>query len=97
MVEVTDAEARAYLGLPDEPDPFPALAGMIAASREAVHNYAPDAPEDTAKLCVLKLVSFHFANRHGVDSGDGPRPGDPMRVTGCIGLLSPYRVRRAVS
>ena len=103
-------EAFGYLGLPLDGLPRPdaedqsydltgsmqVVPDLILPAKAMVDGHAPDAPPEIKRVCVLRLVAYGFTHRDGLQAGETLRPADPMRITGVLGLLSPYRVRQAV-
>lgn len=103
---VSVSEAQAYVGVPPDAGTPAGLDLMIPAAITIVREYlAPNggdlpeaAPRDLVKLCVMRVIHYLFAHSGGNVGMDGAvRPADVLRVTGCVGLLSQYRVRGAVT
>ena len=99
-VTVTEAQRRAYLGLPATMDAaHDALVTTVwDAAVEAVEAHAPDAPERVANVAALNLFAYLW-NVRGGDSGgvegDYIRAANALRKSGAMGLLRPYTVHRA--
>ena len=94
---VTDAERRAFIGLPSG-GADAGLDALWAATVALVENHAPDAPEAVAKAAALSCMSYLWSNRGGDTGGEGGdyvRAGNALRKSGAMALLRPYTVHRA--
>ena len=97
-VTVTEAQRRAYAGLPAVMDA--AHDGVVTtlweAAVEAVEGHAPDAPERIANVAALSMFAYLMTERGGERAdGEFVRAGNALRKSGAMGLLRPYTVHRA--
>ena len=62
---------------------------LLAVSTTAVEKFAPDAPSDIQNEAVVRMAGWMF------DAPAVTRAIDPLRASGAVALLNPYRVHRA--
>lgn len=95
-------ERRKYIGAQPGGD-NEALDAVWALAVVEVNRVAPDAPEATAKVAALAVMSYLWSSPAGESTrgkdggGTGIRPGSALRKSGALALLRPYRVHRAGS
>ena len=89
---VTQAQLLAALRLPDTPDSVQSALvtriGTVAGT--VVAEYAPSAPDDVKDEATIRVAGWLYDS----DPADS-RGTNPLRASGAMAILSPYRVQRA--
>lgn len=106
-VSLTAAALREHLGLPDDAAGLATATRLHGVASAMISRYAPDAPDAISDEAMIRLAGY--LRHSGIDvqpvrqleMGDlrldfGARMGrDPLRSSGAMQVLSPYKVRRA--
>ena len=92
-VTLSIADLSAALRLGDSAEELKEVTRLHAYASEAVNQYAPDAPENTANEAAVRLAAQLF------DQPTSSRGAyaNALRVSGAARILMPYRVHRAGS
>ena len=69
------------------------LTRTLAVATALVTYYAPDAPDAIANAAALRVGSYLYDTPTGYSN----RSQHPLRDSGAMALLAPYRARRAVA
>ena len=91
-VTLTDSELRAALRLGTTTQETTEIARLRALAIEMVERFAPDAPAPVQDESVVRVCGYMY---DAPFASPGTRYSDPLRNSGAMMLLNPYRVHRA--